>query len=93
MEENRNLNLEELAKQFGCRRASFTKLIKMNYLAPDILTSIFDGTQPEQFDRAMLLGVNIPNDWAIQRKLFGFDEHRREIKPRLMFGRGMWPSN
>jgi site-specific DNA recombinase len=46
----------------------------VNYLAPDILTAMMDGTQPPELTRRTLIDANLPLDWALQRKLFGFPE-------------------
>ena len=93
VEENRDLDLEALAKIHGCRTAQFARLIRLNYLAPDIVTAVFDGTQPGSLNRKVLLNSNVPTDWAVQRKLYGFLEPVRAINPRNLFGRGMWPSS
>lgn len=93
VEENRELDLDALAKIQGCRTAQFARLIRLNYLAPDIVTAVFDGTQPPGLNRKMLLSSNVPTDWAIQRKLYGFPAPERAIDPRNLFGRGMWPSS
>lgn len=92
VEENRELDLEALAKMQGCRTAQFARLVRLNYLAPDIITAIFDGTQPPALNRKVLLNSNVPTDWAVQRKLYGFPSPERAIDPRNLFGRGMWPS-
>lgn len=92
VEENRGLDLEALAKMQGCRTAQFARLMRLNYLAPDIVTSILDGTHPPQLDRKGLLNSNVPTDWAVQRRLYGFPQPERPIDPRNLFGRGMWPS-
>jgi len=92
VEENRELDLEALAKIQGYRTAQFARLVRLNYLAPDIITAVFDGTQPPALNRKVLLNSNVPTDWAIQRKLYGFPPPERVIDPRNLFGRGMWPS-
>jgi len=92
VEENRDLNLEALAKIQGCRSAQFSRLVRLNYLAPDIVTAVFDGTQTPGLNRKVLLNSNVPTDWAVQRKLYGFPEPQRSIDSRNLFGRGMWPS-
>lgn len=92
VEENRELDLEELAKMHGCRSAQFARLIHLNYLAPDIITAVFAGTQPPELNRKVLLNSNVPTDWAVQRKLYGFPAPERAIDPRNVYGRGMWPS-
>jgi hypothetical protein len=92
VDEHRDLSIEELAKKQGCRPTHFGRLIRLNYLAPDIATAILDGTQPAELDRKTLLDSNVPTSWAVQRKLFGFPAPERAISPRNLFGRGMWPA-
>ena len=49
------------------------KLARLSYLAPDIIKSIVDGSQPVSLTgRKLLRTGNIPLDWAGQRALFGF---------------------
>jgi len=50
----------------------FSRLVRLNYLAPDIALAIRDGSQPSTMTRRSLLGANLPLDWAIQRNLLGF---------------------
>lgn len=88
----RDLSIEELARKQGCRPTHFARLIRLNYLAPDIATAILDGTQPADLDRKTLLDSNVPTSWAVQRKLFGFPAPERAINPRNLYGRGLWPS-
>lgn len=92
IEQNRDLELDALAKIQGCRTAQFRRFISLNYLAPDIVTSILDGTQPSGLTRKALLNSDVPTDWAVQRKLYGFPAPERAIDPRNLYGRGMWPS-
>ncbi len=92
MERNRHLDLAGLAKGFGRSPGYFSRLIRLNYLAPDILAAIADGTQPEELDRSTLASAHIPLDWAVQRRMFGFPEPRRPVNPRNLYGRGMWPA-
>lgn len=93
VEENRTLDLGALAKIHGCRTAQFARFLRLNYLAPDIVTAILDGSQPEGLTRKLLLNSNVPTDWAVQRKLYGFPTPERAIKARRLYGRGMWPSS
>lgn len=92
VEENRDLDLDALAKIQRCRTAQFRRFISLNYLAPDIVTSILDGTQPSGLTRKAFLNSDVPTDWAVQRKLYGFPAPERAIDPRNLYGRGMWPS-
>lgn len=88
---HRELDLVGLAKRFGRSPGYFSRLIRLNYLAPDIIAAIADGTQPATLNRKTLASAHIPLDWAVQRRMFGFTEPRRPATPRNLFGRGMWP--
>ena len=92
VEEHRGMSIEQLPRKQGCRPTHFARLIRLNYLAPDIVTSIIDGTQPAGLDRKTLLGSNLPTSWPVQRKLFGFPAPERTINSRHLYGRGLWPS-
>ena len=89
---HRELDITGLARQFGRSPGYFSRLIRLNYLAPDIVASIADGTQPPGLDRKTLASAHIPLDWEVQRRMFGFPDPRRRVTPRNLFGRGMWPS-
>ncbi len=50
------------------------QLLRINWLAPDILTAIVNGTQPADLTgRRLLRATDIPLDWGAQRRLFGFN--------------------
>ena len=86
----RDLDLAGLAKEFGRSPGYFSRLIRLNYLAPDIIAAIADGTQPPTLDRKTLASAHIPLDWEIQRRMFGFPEPRRAVAQQNMYGRGLW---
>lgn len=88
---HRDRPVEELAKEMRCKPAHFARLVRLNFLAPDIVTAILDGTQPTTLTRDDLMWAHLPTDWAVQRKLFGFAKPRRALSPRNLYGRGMWP--
>lgn len=92
LEENRDRSLEELAQSFYCRPAHFSQLIRLNYLAPDIVMAILDGAHPSGLNANALRKANLPTDWAIQRRLLGFPIPERPRAPANLYGRGMWPS-
>ncbi|MEW4466326.1 recombinase family protein [Parasphingorhabdus sp. JC815] len=49
------------------------QLVRISWLAPDIIASIMDGTQPADLTGRKLTRANaIPLDWPSQRKMFGF---------------------
>ena len=62
----------ELAARLGRDQMYFKKLLKVNYLAPDILVAIREGTQPPNLTRRHFTDVNLPLDWELQRELLGF---------------------
>lgn len=78
--EHRELSIPELAEKSGMRPSQFSRYIRLNYLAPDIIASILDGTQPEELSRKHVLSSSIPTDWALQRRLFGFSQPMREVR-------------
>ena len=56
---------------FGKRH--FWQLLRISWLAPDILSAIAEGTQPMQLTgRKLLRATNFPLDWSEQRAYFGF---------------------
>lgn len=63
----RHPEIENLSKRYTER------LIRISWLAPDIIASVMDGTQPHDLTGRKLTRTNaIPLDWPSQRKLFGF---------------------
>ena len=70
----RSMGIKEYAARMRRCPSTFARVLRLNYLAPDIQTSIFDGTQPPDLTRRDLVRADLPMDWALQRKLFGFAE-------------------
>lgn len=89
-EEHRDWSVKDLAKEQGCAVSMFARLIRVNYLAPDIVMSILDGSQPQSLKMRDLMMSNIPTDWALQRQLYGFPTPTREISRHKGEGNGMW---
>lgn len=69
---NRTQSVGELAKQMNLGPSYFARLLRLNYLAPDIQTAIVDGTQPSELTRHKILFGSLPLDWDQQRQLMGF---------------------
>ena len=69
---NRSRNMVELAREKGTGATQFARLLRLNYLAPDIQTAIIDGTQPAGLTRWQILHGPMPLDWDQQRQLLVF---------------------
>lgn len=66
-------SIAEIADEEGYSRDYFGVLLRIAYMAPDILTAIIDGRQPIQLNRQRLArATNLPIDWDAQRQMFGF---------------------
>lgn len=70
---NRSRSMVELAHDKGMGATHFARLLRLNYLAPDIQTAIIDGTQPDSLSRWQILHGPMPLDWEQQRQLMGFN--------------------
>jgi site-specific DNA recombinase len=69
---NRSRNIVDLAHEKGMGASHFSRLLRLNYLAPDIQAAIIDGTQPASLTRWKILHGPMPLDWGQQRQLMGF---------------------
>ena len=64
---------KDLANTLGQDKDYFARLVRLGYLAPDIISAILDGRQPAALTRQRLARVSkLPMDWAEQRQLLGF---------------------
>ncbi len=68
----RERSIADIASDFGRTPAFLNRVIRLNYLAPDIITAILDGRQPANLTRKRLLYASLPMDWGQQRALLGF---------------------
>jgi site-specific DNA recombinase len=69
---NRTKSIDQLAKEKRVGPTFFARMLRINYLAPDIQTAIFDGTQPASLTPRVILYGAMPLDWEQQRQLMGF---------------------
>jgi site-specific DNA recombinase len=69
---NRTKSIEQLAREKRVGPTFFARMLRLNYLAPDIQTAIFDGTQPAGLTPRIILYGAMPLDWEQQRQLMGF---------------------
>jgi site-specific DNA recombinase len=63
-----------MANRTGTSRTYVTSLVRLTYLAPDIVRAILDGRQPVDVSmtRLMTSTKDLPHDWAAQRRTLGF---------------------
>jgi DNA invertase Pin-like site-specific DNA recombinase len=62
-----------LAEREGVSPSYFTRLVRLSYLAPDIIQAILDGRQPRNLTPDMLLAHSrLPLAWHDQRTALGF---------------------
>ena len=62
-----------LAEREGVSRSYFTRLVRLSYLAPDIIQAILDGRQPSDLTAEKLLEHSrLPLAWHDQRTMLGF---------------------
>ena len=75
LKEVERLPMTEIALRLHKRTGSTAaRILRLNYLAPDIIDAIIDGTQPPSLTRKQLVRADLPLDWALQRRVFGFPE-------------------
>jgi site-specific DNA recombinase len=60
---NRTKSIEQLAREKRVGPTFFARMLRLNYLAPDIQAAIFDGTQPASLTRSKMLHGAMPLDW------------------------------
>src|SRR5690349_5916393 len=62
-----------LPKRQGVSPSYFTRLVRLSYLAPDIIQAILDGRQPRDLTADKLLAHSrLPLTWYQQRMVLGF---------------------
>ncbi|MEQ8398481.1 hypothetical protein [Thalassobaculum sp.] len=65
--------MAEIAEEVGVGASYFSRIVRFGFLAPDIVRSILDGSQPIGLSAKKLsLGVTLPAEWDAQKKLLGF---------------------
>ena len=70
--ENSDMSLRELARKEKVAHVYISKMMKLTYLAPDIIDAIIVGTQPQSLKISDLLKSPIPASWSEQRTKYGF---------------------
>jgi hypothetical protein len=66
------MTIVELAKQAGVSPSYFTRILRLSFLAPEIVKAILNGRHPQELTaRRLSLHTRIVNDWSGQKALLG----------------------
>lgn len=65
-----DLTSSAIAKKHGISSLRASRLIRLNFLAPEIIGAIASGTQPAAIDAQALLDLHdLPLEWSAQKQL------------------------
>jgi hypothetical protein len=62
-------NVEALAQRLGLCRRHAGRIVKLGYLAPDLIEMILEGRQPPSLTLLALTSDPLPLSWPDQRRL------------------------
>ena len=66
--------MRDLAAEVGVSGSYFTRVFRLNFLAPEITKAILQGRQPPEFSAIKLMsGGQFAGCWSDQRRQFDFD--------------------
>ena len=67
-------SIEAMIERLGISRGRLSSLIRLSYLAPDIVRALMEGRQPIELTptRLLHLSKDLPHDWREQRLFLGF---------------------
>jgi site-specific DNA recombinase len=67
--------IEAMAQRLGVRRGYLSALLRLTYLAPDIVRDLVAGRDPEELTPARLVSIckDLPHDWQHQREVLGLE--------------------
>ncbi|PWB89702.1 recombinase family protein [Methylocystis sp. MitZ-2018] len=67
-------SIEAMIERLGIARGRLSSLVRLSYLAPDIIQAILAGRQPVELTptRLLKLSRDLPHDWKGQRTFLGF---------------------
>ena len=65
-----SLTLREIAAEEGVVSSYVSRLVRLAFLAPDIVTAVLNGRQPPRLTANLLMDdTRLPLDWRAQREL------------------------
>ena len=73
LDRNPDLTIQRIAEAEGVVASYATRLLRLSFLAPDIVVAILDGRQPPELTANQLMrDTRLPLEWTAQRQLLGF---------------------
>jgi site-specific DNA recombinase len=67
-------SIEAMSERLGMNKCRLTSLIRLSYLAPDIVCALLEGRQPIELTptRLLRLSKDLPHDWSEQQHVLDF---------------------
>ena len=67
-------SIEAMSRRLGMNKCRLTSLLRLSYLAPDIVRALLEGRQPSELTPTQLLRLSkdLPHDWSEQRHVLDF---------------------
>ena len=77
-------SIEAMTERLEIAKGRLTSLVRLSYLAPDVVRALLAGRQPIELTptRLLLLSKDLPHDWIEQRRFLGFADGRSIISGR-----------
>ena len=73
LETSAPISVADLARMNGVSSSYFTRVLRLAYLAPDIVEAVVRGRQPVELMANRLVSMQyLPLDWPGQRECLGF---------------------
>ena len=67
-------SIAEMAEEVGVGSSYFTRLVRLSFLAPDIIKAIASGKRPPELTaRRLVANTRLPVRWADQRSMLDLD--------------------
>ena len=67
-------SIEAMTERLAMSKGHLTSLVRLSYLAPDIVRALLEGRQPIELTptRLLRLSKDLPHDWSVQGQFLGF---------------------
>lgn len=71
----RDATIDAMAQRLGFKRDYLSALMRLTYLAPDIVRALLSGQYPAELTPTRLVSLckDLPYDWQLQRSVLGFE--------------------